>query len=154
MIEARPESDLQLVFQGGGPGTHAARSLAEELGLRRCEWKTYVPEQQLVSSLLEHDVLIVTQRPETRGLLWPSKLGLVTALPRALLFIGPTDGAIAAELRQHHPHAGIFAPGNHAAVAAWLEGQKRPGSTVTGSADPIRHRAEALAAWMGLIESA
>ena len=152
MIEARPDSTLKLVFQGGGPGTTAARALAEQLSLRRCEWKTYVPEQELVSSLLEHDVLIVTQRPETRGLLWPSKLGLVTALPRSILFIGPTDGAIAAELGKY-AQAGVFAPGDQAGVATWLQAQIAGPTGCMAIADPLQHRAEALAAWMRLIEA-
>ncbi len=152
LIESRGNTDMRLVIQGGGPGIAGARALAEQLGLQRCEWKPYVPEKELVSSLLEHDVLAVTQRPETRGLLWPSKLGLVSALPRPILFIGPTDGAIAADFHKY-PHAGIFAPGDHAGVAGWLEGLKARTSPISNVADAVRHRTEALEAWMRLIES-
>jgi colanic acid biosynthesis glycosyl transferase WcaI len=141
---------VRLIFQGGGPGTPRARALAEELGLRHCEWKSYAPEEKLISSLLDHDVLAVTQRPETRGLLWPSKLGLVTALARPILFIGPTEGAIAAELRAF-PHAGIFAPGDSIGVAGWLEEQRSNHSAITGVANPAQHRSSALAAWLRLI---
>jgi colanic acid biosynthesis glycosyl transferase WcaI len=94
----------------------------------------------------------VTQRPETRGLLWPSKLGLVTALPRPILFIGPPDGAIAADLKKY-PHAGIFAPGDSAGVAAWIEAQSAEASRISKVADPVKHRSEALASWIRLIES-
>ena len=152
VIESRGNTDMRLVVQGGGPGMAGARVLAEELGLQRCEWRSYVPEEELVSSLLAHDVLAVTQRPETRGLLWPSKLGLVTALSRPILFIGPTDGAIAADLRGY-PHAGVFAPGDQAGVAAWLEAKKGEVSSISQVADPVRIRAEALDAWMRVIES-
>ena len=78
--------------------------------MRQVEWRGYVDEAELPASLLRCHALAVTQRPEARGLLWPSKLGLVMSLPRPIVWIGPTDGAIAAELRAL-PHAGIFAPG-------------------------------------------
>jgi glycosyltransferase involved in cell wall biosynthesis len=149
LLESRA-AGVRLIFQGGGPGTAHARALAEQLGLRHCEWKSYAPEDALVSSLLDHQVLAVTQRPETRGLLWPSKLGLVTALPRPILFIGPIDGAIAAELRAF-PHAGIFAPGDSLGVAGWLETQRSNGFANARVADPAQHRASALAAWLRLI---
>ena len=149
LLETRG-SHIRLKFQGGGPGTPPAQAMARELGLQRCEWAPYVPEEALISSLMENDVLAVTQRPETCGLLWPSKLGLLTALPRPILFIGPTDGAIASELRAY-PHAAIFAPGDAAAVAEWLEARARSTAPITEVADPIQHRANAIAHWLTLI---
>jgi glycosyltransferase involved in cell wall biosynthesis len=145
--------DYRLVFQGGGPGTPAAQALAQRLGLQRCEWKPYAPAAGLVSSLLESDVLAVTQRPETQGLLWPSKLGLITALARPILFIGPIQGAIAADLRLHS-HAGIFAPGDHTGVADWLEKQRANPASAVSVADPATRRAESIAHWLRLIEAA
>jgi hypothetical protein len=109
----------RLVFQGGGPGWAAAQDYAKSAGLFRCEWKPYAPEEHLPSSLLAADVLVVTQKPETCGLLWPSKLALVTSLPRPILWVGPTDRAIARDLATI-PQSGLFAPGDAAGVAAWL----------------------------------
>ena len=64
---------------GGGPGAGPRRrKRARSLGLRRCEWRPYVPEGELPASLLAAEVLVVTQRPETCGLLWPSKLALAS----------------------------------------------------------------------------
>ena len=109
----------RLVFQGGGPSWSAAQEYARQAGLTRCDWRPYVPEEELPASLLAADVLIVTQKPETCGLLWPSKLALVTTLPRPILWVGPADRAIARDLALL-PQAGIFAPGDAAGVAKWL----------------------------------
>jgi colanic acid biosynthesis glycosyl transferase WcaI len=111
---------IHLVFQGDGGARAAARTYAEQLGLRRCDWKGYVSEGDLLASLLKARLLIVTQRPETRGLLWPSKLALLQRLPRPVLFIGPPDGAIAKRLRDGGG-AGVFAPHQAKEIADWIE---------------------------------
>jgi hypothetical protein len=150
-IEARG-SAIRLVFQGGGPSWPAAQARAREMGLRQVEWRDYVDEGALPASLLRCHVLAVTQRPEVRGLLWPSKLGLVMSLPRPVVWIGPTDGVIAAELRTL-PHAGIFAPGQGREVAEWVLARQAAEQAVPSGAtiDPAAHRREALAALTGLL---
>ena len=119
LLEARG-LPIRLVFQGDGAARPAAMAQAAKLGLRRCEWKGYVPEEELRPALLRARVLIVTQRPETRGLLWPSKLAMLERLPRPVLFVGPCDGAIAGRLRERG-NAGVFAPGQARAIADWIE---------------------------------
>jgi colanic acid biosynthesis glycosyl transferase WcaI len=104
----------------------------------------------LVRSLLGSDTLVVTQRPETQGLLWPSKLGLVGALPRPVLFVGPINGAIARNL-QPLAHAGIFAPGDVSGVADWVIAQSKATGPITTTIDPIAHRAKAIAEWVGMM---
>jgi hypothetical protein len=113
-------STWRLIFQGGGPSWPLGQERARELGLKNCEWKNYADKKDLRSSLLACHALIATQKPETRGLLWPSKLALLRHLPRPLVWIGDPDGAIARELRLM-PHAGIFAPGQARELADWLE---------------------------------
>ena len=146
-LEAR-DVDARLVFQGGGPSWPLAQARARELGLRRCEWRDYAPEEQLRQSLLRAHCCVVTQRPEVRGLLWPSKLALVLTLPRPILFVGPTDGAIAKELRAL-PHAGIFAPGSAEAVADWIGRARSAGAAVPAAAtfDARAHREQTLRIW-------
>ena len=114
----------RLVFQGDGAARPAAMAYATHLGLQRCEWKDYVPEADLIESLLCAHLLAATQRPETRGLLWPSKLALLARLPRPLLYVGPVEGAIADRLRRR-AGAAVFAPGQAEAVAAWVESCQR-----------------------------
>ncbi len=111
---------VRLVFQGDGPSRAAAMAYAGSIGLQHCEWKGYVPETELTASLTRAQVLVATQRPETRGLLWPSKLALIERLPRQVLYVGPVDGAIAERLRRR-PGTGVFAPGQAEEVAAWIE---------------------------------
>ncbi len=143
-------TDATLLFQGGGPSWPLAQARAKELGLRRCHWRDYVPEEEVRTSLLAHHALVVTQRPAVQGMLWPSKLGLVMTLPRPILFVGPTDGAIARELRQF-THATAIAPGDAAAVAAWITRIRSQPPEIQSTLDPVAHRTEALAAWRKLI---
>jgi glycosyltransferase involved in cell wall biosynthesis len=151
LIEARGV-DARLLFQGGGPSWPAAQALALKIGLRRCEWHGYVPEADLPASLLRCQVLIATQLPAVRGLLWPSKLALISAMPRGILFVGPPDGAIARELRGLG-NAGVFAPGDADGVAGWIQDQRaNPVATpweVFNRAS--ERRGEALAAWRDLL---
>ena len=145
-------SPWRLIFQGGGPSWQPAQARAKQLGLSRCEWKTYVPESELCASLMRADVLAVTQRPETKGLLWPSKLGLVTALPRRILWIGPTNGAIA-QMLKNYPQAGIFSPGQSREIADWLDDDARNFSQNFSPKinDAAAVREAALRRWMELL---
>jgi hypothetical protein len=93
---------------------------AADLGLKRCEWAGYSAPDRLVPDLMAAEVVVATQREATRGLLWPSKLALLAALPRPLLWVGPERGAVAESLRGV-PGAGVFAPGDAAGVAGWIE---------------------------------
>ena len=151
IIEQR-DAEVRLLFQGGGPSWPAARARADALGLKRCEWQPYVDEAELPASLLRAQVCAVTQIPSTCGCLWPSKLGLLLTLPRPILWIGPTDGAIARELRGI-AHAAVFAPGDAAAVAEWLLARKQGDAAVPLEAlvDARAHREAALARWRDLL---
>jgi hypothetical protein len=138
----------RLVFQGGGPSWAAAREYARQAGLARCEWRPYLPEGQLPASLLAADALVVTQKPETCGLLWPSKLALVTSLPRPILWVGPVDRAIARDLATL-PQAGIFAPGDAAGIARWLS--ETALTRECEPRDPAAIREAGLRAWLEIV---
>ena len=145
--------DARLLFQGGGPSWKAAQAKAAALGLRRCEWQGYVAAEELPASLLRSEVLVATQLPAVRGLLWPSKLALMLTMPRPILFVGPPEGAIAAELRGL-AHAGVFAPGDADGVAGWIASRREKRTAIfresISSADD--QRSAALAAWGSLLE--
>jgi len=145
--------DARLLFQGGGPSRKPAHARAEALGLRRCEWQDYAPAEELTASLLRCEVLVASQLPAVRGLLWPSKLALMLTLPRPILFVGPPDGAIANELRAI-PHAGVFAPGDAEGVARWIAERRVAAETVPSAAlqrADVQRRV-ALDAWRALLE--
>ena len=145
--------DATLVFQGGGPQWAAAQTRATELGLKKVQWRDYAPEDQLCAKLLHAHCLVATQLPAARGLLWPSKLALDAGLPRPILFVGPQDGAIAALLKAR-PKTGIFAPGDFAAVARWVEERRGDNAPLKemDATDVARHRRESLAWWVESVE--
>lgn len=144
---------IRLLFQGGGPSRAAAEARAGELGLRQVEWREYVPEDELPASLLRCQALAVTQLPVAQGLLWPSKLGLVMSLPRPIVWVGPTSGAIAKMLRAF-PHAAIFAPGESGKLADWLLARMSAEGVAPGAVfDPGAHRDASLAAFVALLET-
>ena len=110
---------FRLVFQGDGAARTAALEYVQRYNLCEVAFLPYAPKDQLVFSLLRAHAIVATQRSAVQGLLWPSKLTLLMALPRPLLFVGPTQGAIASSLRQRGM-SGVFEPGNATGVAAYL----------------------------------
>lgn len=151
--------EVDLIFQGGGTERAEARRHADTLGLKRCHWRDYAPEPELVSSLLAADALVVTQRPETAGCLWPSKLALALIVGRPLLWVGATGGSVAATLAG----AGhtVVAPGESVRLAERLKALARLGRICgpdgEGAAALLqqldRERAEGLASVVRALES-
>ena len=150
LLEAR-QLPIQLLFQGGGPSRVPARALASELALKNCEWRDYVDEHGLPRSLLRCRLLVVTQKPETQGLLWPSKLALAMNLPRPILWIGPAEGAVARLLRDI-PEAGVFAPGQEESVADWVESRLN-GEPVLPIMEGSAYRLASLERWERLLQN-
>jgi len=111
-------SGWHLIFQGGGPCRAAAQAEATSLKLEHCSWLPYAPDDTLLESLQQADVLIATQNPVTNGLLWPSKLALMRLLDQPILWLGPAEGQIARDLKEESH--GTFAPGQAQAMAQWL----------------------------------
>ena len=112
--------DITLVFQGDGPAFPLAQEKAAKFGLERVQWRSYAPQDQLADSLLGAHATVVTQKPSTQGLIWPSKLGLVMCLPRPVIFVGPTKSSIADNLRERGNSA-CFSPGEAELLANYLE---------------------------------
>lgn len=148
----REDPEVRLLFQGGGPLWASAQERAVAMGLRRCEWRPYVAEEELPATLLASQCCVATQRLEAQGLLWPSKLGLLLTLPRPLLFVGPSGGAIAEELR-HYPHARAIAPGAAAEVASTVLSWRRnpPAIHRAATVDAGADRRQALTRWRSLV---
>ena len=118
-ILEQTDARITLVFQGRGAAKQEAQAYAEALGLQRCKWHDYVDKGNLLKSLFTADLLIATQRPETLGLLWPSKLAVLARVPRPLLWVGPSNGAIAKSFTAL-PHAGAFSPDDARGIADWV----------------------------------
>jgi len=135
---------VDLVFQGGGTEHAAALAHASALGLTRCRWQAYAEAADLVRSLVAADCLIATQRPETSGCLWPSKLALALQLERPIVWVGATDGAVGRLLRGKG-HL-CFAPGEAAGLAEGIETLlgTRDGAPPVPDLLLIRERVESL----------
>jgi hypothetical protein len=112
-------TDIQLVLQGGGAQWAFSQESARQLGLKNVSWRNPATESKLTESLWNADVLVVTRKPETKGLLWPSKLALAQLSSRPVLWIGDTDSRTAGALRAE-PRNGVFAPGEVEQTARWL----------------------------------
>ena len=140
--------DYTLVFQGGGAERPNAQKYALEIGLQKIVWKGYTGGDDLLSSLQQVDVLVATQRPETRGCLWPSKLALASLLDRPLLWIGPPEGSVAKWVKSL-PHGHTFSTGDADGVAEFL--MKKHAIRTSDPEDRIRlARETGIARWADL----
>lgn len=111
---------IDLVFQGAGPQRQAAQDYARSLSLQRCHWRAYAADNELVTSHLNADLIVVTQRPETRGHLWPSKLSLAFHLPRPIAFVGDVSSSVAQSVRDHSSDSSAFSPGDDHDIARYM----------------------------------
>lgn len=114
----RRGSPARLVLQGSGYGRPLLQAAAQEQGLKQMDVRDYAPEEKLLTSLMAARVLVVTMKPEVRGLLWPSKLALALLTGRPLLFLGPKVSVPAQQVQQ--AGGGVFAPNETKSAAAWL----------------------------------
>jgi colanic acid biosynthesis glycosyl transferase WcaI len=147
------EVPATLVFQGGGVGLVRVRERVEQLGLKRCLIREYVPEEKLITTLLEADILVATRRPETRGMLWPSKLALLQGLWKPLLWVGDTQGHLASVLKKRKK-TGVFFPGETVLIKDWLVAMAaKRGVEEGGLADLFGLRLEGIKLWSELLEN-
>jgi len=114
----RQSSPARLVIQGGGYGHSRLKEAVQDRGLSQVDFRDYAPEERLLSSLFGARVLVVTMKPEVRGLLWPSKLALALLTGQPIFFLGPTNSVPARQVRA----AGgkVFAPEEIRPAADWL----------------------------------
>jgi colanic acid biosynthesis glycosyl transferase WcaI len=108
-----------LVFQGHGGQFEASRDTARALNLSEIEWRSPISAEALGESLLRSDVLVVTRKPEMKGLLLPSKLMLAELSGRPILWIGDTEGYTSHRLRK--AGHGVFAATDIVSIATWLQ---------------------------------
>lgn len=145
-------SPLQLVFQGGGTERELARAAAEELGLKQCLWKDFAEESELITQFHSAEALVVTQKPQTRGMLYPSKLSAFSLTDTPILWVGATDGGIAEELQQRG-NSLVAAPREASRIADFLlqldSGRRGPmGSRLIAFHEALKQsRREGLDRW-------
>ncbi|MEM7010573.1 MAG: glycosyltransferase [Verrucomicrobiota bacterium] len=143
---------IRLVIQGGGAGVPKAEQLAEDLGLQKVEFRPFAADDATIASLLNANVLVATQLPETLGLLWPSKLSLMRHLDRPLLWIGPENTVI--DELQASGRSGVFSADQEREIADWLIQTHSLQQSVgfdRESAEALRN--DSLAKWVELAET-
>lgn len=128
----RRDLPIQLLFEGGGAQWEDARKYAQEQKLQGCVWTGYVSEEESAITFAASQLIIVTQRVEAQGLLWPSKLARILATDKPLLWIGPASGAIARSLRGRRLTA-CFERSETALVADWIQTVAHAPKVMNGS---------------------
>jgi colanic acid biosynthesis glycosyl transferase WcaI len=140
----------ELVLQGQGAQFSSSQEAARALGLQRVLWRPPAPAETLGASLLEADVLVVTRKPEVKGLLLPSKLMLAELSGRPILWIGDTDGYTARRLAKGGH--GVFSSEQTDEIAAWLEQTLAPGALPPVAPRPSSSlREQGVAQWQALL---
>jgi len=153
ILEARG-LPIWLAIQGDGRGFREAQAFANQHGLVHCLFRSYVPREDVVSSLLSARAWVATRKPEAAGLLWPSKLVLLRILPRPLAWIDSPHSAVSRDLAKRNATK-IFVPGEAKALADWLETCfHQPSEIRTFPADQREMRTNILGEWKKLLERA
>ena len=146
-------ADIQLVLQGAGAQWSISQDIAKGMELRNVLWRNPALDSELTESLLRADVLVVTRKPETKGLLWPSKLALAQLSRRPVLWIGDTDSWTGREVKKE-PQNAAFLPGQEEEIFNWLK--KTLSADFICSPAPIpteASRQEYLQRWLALLSN-
>jgi glycosyltransferase involved in cell wall biosynthesis len=94
----RDRRDIVFLCVGSGQGWSAVATERDRRGLSNILLKPYQDRVALGVSLACGDVHLITQRPETLGLIVPSKLYGVMAVGRPTVFVGPAASEVALTL--------------------------------------------------------
>ncbi|MGO9740807.1 MAG: glycosyltransferase family 4 protein, partial [Roseiarcus sp.] len=113
----RDDSEIVLLFIGGGHQTQALKSEAERRRLARMlMFRSYQPAHVLAKSLSAPDIHWVSLRPEMEGLIVPSKFVAVAAAGRATLAVSDPNGEVGALVARYDCGLAIK-PGDGEALA-------------------------------------
>ena len=99
-LEERGER-VEFLFVGGGPRREEIEAEADRLGLRRFQYRDYVPRHRLDESLSVGDVHLLTLRREAAGLAAPGKLYGIMAAGRPVVMVGPRASDPGAVIEEH-----------------------------------------------------
>jgi glycosyltransferase involved in cell wall biosynthesis len=89
--------DVRFLFTGGGAQLGAVRRAAGTNAV----FRSYVPREELSTSLSAADAHLVSLQPSLEGLIVPSKFYGVLAVGRPVLFVGARDGELARVIDEH-----------------------------------------------------
>jgi glycosyltransferase involved in cell wall biosynthesis len=95
------DSRFVFLMTGGGARTSQLRDEIHRAGLASFVFQGYQPADLLSDSLAAADLHLVSLLPSMEGLVLPSKVYGILAAGRPVVFIGDTEGDIAALVREH-----------------------------------------------------
>lgn len=92
------DQQLRFVFIGGGKRMTEIQRFAEQHKLPNILLLDYQPREKLPETLSAADAHLITQAPNTTGLIVPSKFYGILAAGRPSIYIGPADTEVALTL--------------------------------------------------------
>ena len=96
----RERTDVLLAFVGSGPQAARVEAEVRRRGLTNVEFRPWMAQEQLGSSLTAGDVHLVTLRCDLAGLLVPSKIYGILAAGRPTIYVGPRRSEVAEILNE------------------------------------------------------
>jgi glycosyltransferase involved in cell wall biosynthesis len=96
----KDEDDYQFVFVGLGNRKQEILEAIERKKLSNIRMLPYVPYERLGELLSAASVGLVTQAPETAGLLVPSKVYGLMAAGRPIIYVGPSRSEVAQTMQE------------------------------------------------------
>ena len=120
MRQLRDDSRFRFVFAGGGARRRGLEEFCRAEGIAMAEFRPYAKRSELGRSLAEGHVGLVTQIPESKGAVVPSKTYGIMAAGRPVLYIGPRGTTPARVLERHGCGWGVE-PGDTAGLVRLLE---------------------------------
>jgi colanic acid biosynthesis glycosyl transferase WcaI len=124
MRQLRGDNRFRFVFAGGGARRKGLEELCRVEGISMVEFRPYATRAELGQSLAEGHVGLVTQIPESKGAVVPSKTYGIMAAGRPVLYIGP-QGATPARVIEGHGCGWRVEPGDTAGLVRLLERLER-----------------------------
>jgi glycosyltransferase involved in cell wall biosynthesis len=111
---------------------------AASMGLDNLQFKPYQPRETLAQSLSAANAHLVSLLPEMEGLMVPSKFYAAAAAGRPIVFIGASDGELAALIAESQCGFQV-APGNGEALAECIRGLAADPQSGQRLGDAARH---------------
>jgi glycosyltransferase involved in cell wall biosynthesis len=108
MVTLKESKNIVFLFIGGGSHLAKVQQACEVHNLTNVLFKPYQPRDLLHLSLSAADVHWLVLQPQLEGLIVPSKFYGIAASGRPMIFLGDTEGEIAAVINQYS--MGFVAP--------------------------------------------
>jgi glycosyltransferase involved in cell wall biosynthesis len=120
MERFREDDAIRFVFVGGGRRMKDIQDVVDAKGLTNVLMLDYLPREELAGMLSAADVHLISQAPDTSGLIVPSKLYGILAAGRPCIYVGPSDTEAAYTITEEDVGI-VVAPGDVEGYVAALQ---------------------------------